>query len=167
MGQIKISEGTVINGRYRVIRPLGKGGMGAVYLAEHIRLQTVHALKQVVFPEPDPAKTDEENEEILARSEGEARTLVALEHPNLPRVTDAFVEENSFFLVMEFIEGQTLEAKLRQNGGRPLLVRTVLDVGLQISDVLAYLHSLTPAPHFSRFEACQRYGSARWQSPPD
>ncbi len=144
MSQVQISEGTMINGRYRVIRPLGKGGMGSVFLAEHTRLNTIHALKQVIFPSPDGAKSEAEHAEVIARSEGEARTLVSLEHPNLPRVTDAFVEENCFYLVMEFIEGKTLETQLRENGGRPLSVRTVVNVGLQISDVLAYLHSLDP-----------------------
>ncbi|MBC7528291.1 MAG: serine/threonine protein kinase [Chthonomonadaceae bacterium] len=144
MSQAQLGEGEVINGRYRVIRPLGKGGMGSVYLAEHTRLHTIHALKQVVFPAPDPTKTEQENEDIVTNSEREARTLVSLDHPNLPRVTDAFVENDCFYLVMEFIEGSTLETRLRENGGHPLSVRQVLNWGLQISDVLSYLHSLNP-----------------------
>ncbi|MCS6776263.1 MAG: protein kinase [Chloroherpetonaceae bacterium] len=135
-----LSEGVVLNDRYRIVRVLGRGGMGTVYLAEHLRLDTTVAVKEVSGPRPD----DEEYRLALQQCEQEARFLVRLNHPNLPRVMDAFIESDRFYLVMEYIEGVTLETRLREAGGGPLEVADVIEWGLQIADVLAYLHSQDP-----------------------
>jgi serine/threonine protein kinase len=140
MADGQLLEGTLLNERYRILRSLGKGGMGTVYLAEHIRLNAILAVKQVHARQP----TEPEQKAVLEQYEQEARFLVRLNHPNLPKVTDAFIEGDYFYLVMEFIEGVTLETRLKEAGGNPLDVGQVVEWGLQIADVLSYLHSQSP-----------------------
>lgn len=136
----QLKPGTLLNGRYQITRPLGRGGMGTVFLAEHLQLQSILAIKEVC----NPGVTEEERQAALEQYQREARFLVQLNHANLPKVTDAFVENDRFYLVMEYIEGVTLEARLKERGGRPLPVIQVIEWGLQIADVLAYLHSQNP-----------------------
>lgn len=88
----QLSEGTLLNGRYRIKRVLGKGGMGTVYLAEHERLETVLAVKEVRVLNDD----GDESHEAVEQYAHEARFLVRLNHPNLPKVNDAFIEEDRF-----------------------------------------------------------------------
>ena len=136
----QLKPGTLLNGRYQITRPLGRGGMGTVFLAEHLQLQSVLAIKEVC----SPGESEEERQAALEQYQREARFLVHLDHPNLPKVTDAFVENDRFYLVMEYIEGVTLEARLKERAGRPLPVIQVIEWGLQIADVLAYLHNQDP-----------------------
>jgi serine/threonine protein kinase len=136
----QLQPGTLLNDRYRILRVIGKGGMGTVYQAEHVRLDTILAVKEVRAPQT----ADVNAQALLEQCEHEARFLVRLHHPNLPQVTDAFLEDDRFFVVMEYIEGVTLEAKERAAGSGGLPVAAVIDWGLQIADVLAYLHSQDP-----------------------
>jgi serine/threonine-protein kinase len=136
----QLREGTLLNERYRILKVLGQGGMGTVYLAEHTRLDTHVAVKEVCGVLSNTA----ELREALTNSEQEGRLLVRLHHPNLPQVTDAFVENDRFYLVMEYIEGETLEAKLRMQNGQPLDLVSVVNWGVQIASVLKYLHSQNP-----------------------
>src|SRR5215204_6094068 len=93
-----LSSDTTLQNRYRVIRPLGRGGMGAVYEATDLRLSRTVALKETLV------ETDE-----LRRAFGrEARLLANLRHPALPKVIDHFDEGEGLFLVMEFIPGDDL-----------------------------------------------------------
>ena len=140
MAREELQTGTLLNGRYQILRPLGRGGMGTVYLAQHVRLDAEVAVKEIHGEFAD----NTEYQAALRQCEQEARTLVRLNHANLPKVTDAFIENNRFYLVMEFIEGGTLEAKLAERRGLPLPVAAVIEWGLQITDVLGYLHSLDP-----------------------
>ena len=140
MATEELQTGMLLNGRYQILRPLGRGGMGTVYLAEHTRLDTQVAVKEIRGAFADEA----EYQAALRQCEQEARTLVRLHHANLPKVTDAFIENDRFYLVMEFIEGVTLESRLTERRGLPLPVASVIEWGLQIADVLAYLHSLDP-----------------------
>lgn len=136
----QLKPGTLLNGRYQITRPLGRGGMGTVFLAEHLQLQSTLAIKEV----RSPGESEEERQATLEQYQREARFLVQLNHNNLPKVTDAFVENDRFYLVMEYIEGVTLEARLKERANRPLPVVQVIEWGLQIADVLAYLHSQNP-----------------------
>ncbi len=136
----QLKPGTLLNGRYQITRPLGRGGMGTVFLAEHLQLQSILAIKEVC----SPGQSEGEQQAALEQYQREARFLVHLDHPNLPKVTDAFVENDRFYLVMEYIEGVTLEARLKERAGRPLPVIQVIEWGLQIADVLAYLHNQNP-----------------------
>lgn len=138
-----IKTDTLLNQRYVLLEALGQGGMGTVYRAEHVRLHAIVAIKEIRGLSRlagDEAKLRAE----LDRCEHEARFLVKLNHPNLPKVTDAFVEQDAFYLVMEYIEGVTLDARLQAAEGRPLDVLQTVEWGLQIVEVLTYLHAQDP-----------------------
>ncbi len=141
MASASLEPGTLLNERYHILHALGQGGMGTVYKAEHTRLHSIVAIKEIRGLNADGSQRREE----LDQCEHEARFLVHLNHPNLPKVTDAFIENDCFYLVMEYIEGVTLDARMNAAGANPLDVMQCVDWGLQITDVLAYLHSQEPA----------------------
>src|SRR5918994_2383778 len=89
---------TLLQGRYRIIRQLGQGGMGAVYEAVDERLDTTVALKETLFAD----------ERLRKQFEREARLLARMHHPALPRVSDHFSENEGQFLVMQYIAGEDL-----------------------------------------------------------
>lgn len=127
-----LSSEMMLQNRYRVIRPLGRGGMGAVYEAFDERLSRTVALKETLV------ETDE-----LRRAFGrEARLLANLRHPALPKVLDHFEEAGGLFLVMEFIPGEDLGRQLET--GRALAPAEVLGWAEQLLDALEYLHGLSP-----------------------
>ncbi|HVA81950.1 MAG TPA: protein kinase [Candidatus Binataceae bacterium] len=135
-----ITANTIVGGRYRVVSPLGGGGMKMVYLAEDLRLASRPcALAEMVdsFTSPD------KQQDAVAAFQREADMLATLSNEHIPRVFDRFSEENRHYLVMEYIEGQTLEDRLREAGGK-LAEPVVIDIALQICDTLAYLHNLSP-----------------------
>ena len=140
MAREVLEAGYLLNERYRIIRVIGKGGMGTVYQAEHIRLDTILAVKEIRAQ----AGSEEDELAMLEQCEQEARFLVRLNHPNLPKVTDAFTDHDRFFLVMEYIDGVTLDHKQRGAGKTGLNPAQVVEWALQIADVLAYLHSQQP-----------------------
>ena len=137
-GSVEI--GTVLNGRYRLVSLLGKGGGGAVYLAEDIELfGRPVAVKELIEQFADQLERDA----AVARFTQEAKILVTLNHPNLPDVRSYFTAGGRYYLVMEYVEGTTLQAQLaRANGVLPPM--GVAEWGRQICDVLTYLHSRTP-----------------------
>lgn len=127
-----LSSEMMLQNRYRVIRPLGRGGMGAVYEAFDERLSRTVALKETL------AETDE-----LRHAFGrEARLLANLRHPALPKVLDHFDEAGGLFLVMEFIPGEDLGRQLET--GRAFAPSEVLAWAEQLLDALEYLHGLRP-----------------------
>src|SRR6266516_5895008 len=82
--------------------------------------------------------------EAIEAFKGEALLLAGLQHPNIPTIYDYFGEAGHWYLVMDFIEGETLEEHLDQSRGRYLPVEKVLDVGIQLCTVLGYLHTRQP-----------------------
>lgn len=140
MSSEKLQAGTLLNQRYSILKAIGRGGMGTVYQAEHVQLDTLLAVKEIHAP----ADSNADLKLALEQCQQEARFLVHLNHPNLPKVTDAFLENDRFYLVMEYIEGVTLESKLKSNAGFPLDAAQVVSWGIQIADVLCYLHSQDP-----------------------
>lgn len=124
---------TLLQGRYRVVRLIAQGGMGAVYEAVDTRLGSTVALKQTLMA--DPA--------LREAFEREARLLAALQHPALPVVSDHFAEDGGQFLVMQYIPGEDLAALLRARGA-PFPVERVLSWAAGLLDALAYLHGRTP-----------------------
>ncbi|MCB0021451.1 MAG: RDD family protein [Caldilinea sp.] len=130
-----------IGGRYLVVRRLGQGGMGAVYLVSDQRLAgKQYALKEM----SDQAIADPvERQAALEAFQQEAAMLAALNHANLPQVTDYFTDGGNQYLVMEFVQGQTLEKKLEVTRG-PLPEPIVRRYAEQLCDVLVYLHGQHP-----------------------
>jgi serine/threonine protein kinase/Tol biopolymer transport system component len=126
-----LETGSLLRDRYRIEGMLGKGGMGAVYVAFDQTLQLRVAVKENL-------NTGPESERQFQR---EASLLASLRHPNLPRVTDHFLLEGRQYLVMDFIEGEDLHAHLRR--GAPS-VNEILQWADALCDALTYLHSRQP-----------------------
>ena len=122
-----------------IMRAIGRGGMGAVYQARDVKRQTICAIKEMSLSMVPLGERPQSIQNFLA----EARILSRLKHPNLPAFTDFFTEGSRYFLVMEYIDGNTLEDLLEDNGG-PFSERRVLGWGRQLCDVLEYLHSQQP-----------------------
>ena len=132
----RLGVGQVLSGRYKVERILGEGGMGAVYLVSDSRLAKQYwAIKEMADDFSDP----EERAEAQQAFKSEAELLSQLKHVNLPRITDSFIEAGRQYLVMDYVEGETLERVLQKQGR--LSVGEALDVAVQIAEVLEYLHS--------------------------
>ncbi len=129
--------GQTLNHRYSIIRLLGSGGMGAVYLAHDAVLERHVAIKLL---QVDPTSDQVLADQVRLQFQREAQTLAGLHHPNLPRVTDYFTEEMRHYLVMDYIEGQTLEDIMRaQPGG--LDEALVLEWADQLLSALEYIHA--------------------------
>src|SRR5258705_6047400 len=125
-----LTEGTILQARYRIIRQLGQGGMGAVYEAVDERLDTTVALKETFFAE----------EKLRKQFEREARLLARMHHPALPRVSDHFNEGDGQFLVMQYIAGQDLSEMLAASNA-PFPEAEVTRWADQLCDALDYLHT--------------------------
>jgi serine/threonine protein kinase len=131
----------MLHGRYRIIQQVGKGGMGAVYKATDSQLgDRLVAVKEM----SQSGLSVSEIADAAKHFKAEAVMLARLSHPSLPKVFDHFEEGNRWYLVMDFIEGQTLEAHLSAATGHQLPVKEVLDIGKQLCSVLEYLHSQRP-----------------------
>lgn len=119
-------------GPYRVTRPLGRGGMGSVYLAHDSRLDRQVALK--LFSGPEATSTSA-REELLR----EARAAAAINHPHIASVHDVLDVEGQVAIVFEYVEGETLADRLRR--GR-LMPHESIEIALQLTDALAAAHKL-------------------------
>jgi len=124
---------TVLQSRYRIVRLLGQGGMGAVYEAIDERLETTVALKETMFAD----------ERLRKQFEREAKLLAGMHHPALPRVSDHFGEGDGQFLVMQFIPGYDLSQMMARKQA-PFPPDQVLTWGDQLLDALDYLHTQDP-----------------------
>jgi serine/threonine protein kinase len=128
-----LTPDTILQGRYRIVRQLGQGGMGAVYEAIDQRLDTTVALKETLFAD----------ERLRKQFEREARLLARLHHPALPRVSDHFSEGDGQFLVMQFIPGDDL-SEMMNHKRAPFPAKQVLTWADQLLDALDYLHTQDP-----------------------
>ena len=121
---------TLQNGRYRIVRRIGQGGMGAVYEAVDERLSNQVAIKEALVHEPA----------LRQAFEKEAKRLARLRHSGLPNVIDHFTESSGGqYLVMEFIEGKDL-AQMLKGRGQPFPVEQVMAWGKRLLETLDYLH---------------------------
>lgn len=128
-----LQENQVLQERYRIIKSLAQGGMGAVFLARELSLDIPCVVKEML-PMSDPTFTETFAEQFRR----EAKILADLRHPNLPRVTHYFIENANYYLVMDMIDGKSLD-KLIGPTGMPESV--VLDIADQLLGVLDYIHS--------------------------
>lgn len=135
------ANATLDQQRYVILDTIGKGGMGAVYLAQDAQLARLVAIKEM-----SQAHLNDEGELQRARQhfQDEAEMLQRLQHTNLPQVYGWFQENDRSYLVMEYIQGKSLFEILKGRRGSPLLVEDVFNYGLQLCDVLTYLHSRIP-----------------------
>lgn len=128
--------GSVVDGKYKVLNEIGHGGMSTVYLAINEKANKPWAIKEV-------RKRCSRNFEVLRQSLiVETNLLKKLKHPNLPRIVDVIDSDEDFLIVMDYIEGNTLERLLTQEGAQPQ--DKVVSWAMQLCDVLCYLHSQSP-----------------------
>ena len=125
--------GQLVDNKYRILDIVGKGGMSVVYLARNERANKSWAIKEV-------RKVGEENLEIKKNSLiAETEMLKKLSHPNLPTIVDVIETPDTYLVVMDYIEGNDLNEVLKEYGAQPQ--EKVVDWGLQLCDVLKYLHT--------------------------
>ena len=129
----------LLAGRYRLIKPVGQGGYGTVYEAADTLLHRRVAVKEISLRGVAP----DQLAAVIATVKREVALLSRLSHPRIPRLFDYFVEADTFYLVMEFVEGLSLADDVQRNGGR-LPIDRVIDIGRQVCEVLEYLHHDAP-----------------------
>ena len=130
-----LDAGEIVGERYRVVRLLGQGGMGAVYRAWDTRLNRPIALKEMI---PQVGLDASMLAQLRDQFEQEAQTLGTLTHPSLVRVTDYFSWNNNVYLVMDFVEGESLAELIYREGAQS--EAQVLAWAEQLLDALAYCH---------------------------
>ncbi len=131
----------LLAGRYRIVALVGEGGFGAVYKAVDVqRDEALVALKQINLSGLRPRDVIEATETFNR----EVGMLSGLKHPNLPRIYKYFTDAEHWYLAMDFIEGKTLEEYLNSAKGGHLPVEEVLEIGIQLCNVLEYLHTQHP-----------------------
>lgn len=129
--------GSVIDGKYKILNEIGHGGMSNVYLAINEKANKPWAVKEV-------RKSLDRDFRLLRQSLiMETDLLKKLKHPNLPSIIDVIDSDENFLIVMDYIEGNTLERLLSEEGAQPQ--EQVADWALQLCDVLDYLHT-RPSP---------------------
>lgn len=137
-----LSTNDVLQNRYRIVRQLGQGGMGAVYEAIDERFGEAIALKEILF-DLDIQGRDDEFDIITRAFAREAKSLAKAKHEAVPYVRDYFSEANRQYLVMELVEGDDL-AVLLVKRREPFLLKEVIPWMEQLLDALDYLHNLDP-----------------------
>ncbi len=132
---------SLLKQRYRILQQVGKGGFGAVYKAADTQFgNRLVAIKEMSQASLTPQETTEATDAIKR----EAMLLAGLTHPNLPRIYEQFTDMGRWYLVMDFIEGETLEDALAKLPGSRLPIDKTLEIVIQLCGVLDYLHMRQP-----------------------
>lgn len=129
--------GSVIAGKYEILTEIGHGGMSVVYLAMDTHLNKQWAVKEI------RKKGNGRNDEVIVNSLlAEANMMKRLDHPSLPRIVDIIDNGVTIFVVMDYIEGESLDKILAEYGAQP--EELVVGWAKQLCDALSYLHSQKP-----------------------
>lgn len=129
--------GSLVDGKYKILNKVGQGGMSVVYLAMNEKANKQWAVKEV-------RKDGVRDFEIVKQGlVAETDILKKLSHPNLPSIIDVIDTEESFIIIMDYIQGNSLNKALEEFGAQPQ--ENVIAWAKQLTDVLGYLHSRTPA----------------------
>jgi serine/threonine protein kinase len=134
------TQARLVEGRFQLLRELGRGGMGVVWLADDLQLYRRVAVKEL---RPPPGLSPDGREACAKRALREARSAARIQHPNavtLYHSVPATADDDAVYLIMEFIDGPTLAQLIRANG--PLPDTTVATWGIQLLDVLQTAHGL-------------------------
>lgn len=124
--------GSVIDGKYKILHIIGRGGMSTVYLAMNEKANKQWAVKEIKKGDYQKLNLDKKEIEMMKK----------LDHPHLPSIVDVIEEENRLLIVMDYIEGRSLADLLAEEGAQP--VEKVLSWAEQLCEVLVYLHGCTP-----------------------
>lgn len=124
--------GSIVDGKYKILNVIGKGGMSIVYLAMNEKVNKQWAIKEVVKADYKDFNVDKKEIDMMKK----------LKHSHLPSVIDVIEGENSLLIVMDYIEGRSLDDLLIEHGAQDQ--KTVIEWACQLCDVLAYLHSQKP-----------------------
>lgn len=131
-----LENGMIVDGKYKILNKIGKGGMSTVYLAMNERANRQWAIKEIQKKGNRYYRTM--REELLAETD----ILKKLDHPNLPKIADVLEYKDIFLIVMDYIEGRPLSLTLQEQGAQSQEV--VVAWAKQLCDVLEYLHSRKP-----------------------
>ena len=135
-GGVMLEIGSIVDGKYKILNQIGKGGMSTVYLAVNERANKPWAIKEV---RRDGAIDYEIRKQSQMR---ETNLLKKLRHPYLPSIVDVIDQGDSFLIVMDYIEGNPLSVTLKEQTRLP--VENVIEWAKQLCDVLQYLHTRKP-----------------------
>ena len=151
--------GSIIDGKYKILNKIGQGGMSVVYLAMNERANKQWAIKEV-------RKDGVQNFEVVKQGLiAETDLLKKLNHPNLPSIIDVIDGDGTFLIVMDYIEGKSLNSILQEQGAQKQ--EDVVEWAKQLCDVLGYLHSTEAAHHLSGYEARECYAETGWEGHAD
>ena len=132
-----LKPGEIIDGKYKILSEVGRGGMSTVYLAINEKANKPWAVKEV-------RKSGISNSELVKQSLlMEINLLKKLKNKGLPSIIDIIDQSDNYLIVMDYIEGITLEKLLQEEGAQPQ--EKVVDWAIQLCDVLQYLHTREPA----------------------
>lgn len=108
-----LAQGTLIDGKYKILSEIGRGGMSIVYLAINEKANKTWAIKEV--------RRDGKNDYNMVRQNliTEIDTLKAIKHPKLPSIADIIEDDDSFIIVMDYIEGRSMDTILEEKGSQP------------------------------------------------
>lgn len=128
--------GSVLDGKYKILSEIGHGGMSVVYMALNEKANKTWAVKEI--------RKDGKLDFNVVRQGlvAEIETLKRLKHPNLPSIVDVIEDDDTFIIVMDYIEGNSLDRALEEHGAQP--EEYVVEWARQLCDVLGYLHSCNP-----------------------
>lgn len=130
--------GTLIDKKYKIIKKIGQGGMSTVYLAKDNRVDKLWAVKEV------KKYSNDKNSQITAASLlTEAKLIKKLDHPALPHIIDVIEDDETIYLVMDYIEGKPLDVVLDKQGIIPQQI--VIEWAIKLCGVLNYLHNQRPS----------------------
>lgn len=125
--------GFLVDGKYRILSQIGKGGMSIVWLAVDERLNRLLTIKEICKTDANYDKIAKEN--LFA----EVNILMKLEHPGLPMIFDIIDTDDTLIIVMTYVEGKPLSTVLEESGAQPEVL--VIDWAKQLCNILNYLHS--------------------------
>ncbi|MBQ8961460.1 MAG: serine/threonine protein kinase [Ruminococcus sp.] len=131
-----LAQGDLVDDKYRILSEIGRGGMSVVYLAINEKANKTWAIKEV--------RRDGRNDYNMVRQSliTEIDTLKSVKHPKLPSIVDVIEDKDSFIIVMDYIEGRSMDVILKEKGAQP--EEYVKEWAKQLCDVMGYLHAQDP-----------------------
>lgn len=128
--------GTVLEGKYEILKKIGQGGMSVVYVAMDVRLHKQWAIKEI------KSDSSQNLDTLIKGLEMEANILKKVDHPVLPRIVDIIDKDGTIYVVMDYIEGRAMDKVLEEEGAQP--EEKVIEWAKQLAGALEYLHTMNP-----------------------